>query len=204
MPCPRFRYRSIQTPGRRWARTDFRRPGARHAVFHRPVNGVAVDPINSNDIYVASDSGGIWRSMDGGKTWSPRTDQTQMYFQTINVVHRAAGDTIYAFDQEGNLWTSTDGATTFTSTAMSPFLDPLTAGPPPFPITVNKLDVVVTDPTDQTKDILYAAVGTVLGPPPSAFLSPAVPEAASGDRPMAARLGPTSLTPRCRRFRRLP
>ncbi|HEY1380775.1 MAG TPA: hypothetical protein VGF55_28495, partial [Gemmataceae bacterium] len=34
------------------------------------LNGIAVDPTNTSVMYVAADSGGIWRTTDGGKTWS--------------------------------------------------------------------------------------------------------------------------------------
>src|SRR5437868_14165130 len=49
------------------------------------INSVAVDPQTAptapDVIYVASDSGGIWRTIDGGATWSPRTDQQQVFMQ---------------------------------------------------------------------------------------------------------------------------
>src|SRR5436305_810765 len=48
------------------------------------LNGVAVDPPNTapnpafpsdpNTVYVASDFAGVWRTTDGGATWSPQTD----------------------------------------------------------------------------------------------------------------------------------
>ena len=116
------------------------------------LNGVAVDPSDPNVIYVAADTGGIWRTTDGGQTWSPRTDQQQEFMQTIAMVNRGTNDTVYAASQDGALYISTDGATTFNATA--PF--------PPGSV-VNKLTVVVADPNDQTKDILYAAVGSVYG-----------------------------------------
>src|SRR5205807_184447 len=104
---------------------------------------------------------GLWRTTDGGKTWSPQTDQLQMQFQTIAAVHRTPGDTVYAFDQTGQLYTSTDGATTFT--VSQPF------GKAESGAVVNKLVVITTDPNDPTKDILYAAVGDVTAQEPSAF-----------------------------------
>jgi hypothetical protein len=124
------------------------------------VNGVAVDPVDPNTIFVASDSGGIWRSTDGGQTWSPRTDQSQMYWQTITAVHRASGDTVYAADQLGKLWISKDNGTTFTQT--SPFPDGSA---------VNKLTVFQVDPNDQTKDVILAAVGTIYGVPPAVAIT---------------------------------
>ncbi|HEX4590221.1 MAG TPA: hypothetical protein VH120_09860, partial [Gemmataceae bacterium] len=125
------------------------------------VNGIAVDSVNSNLMFAATDAGGLWRTTDGGKTWSPRTDQLQMQFQTIASVHRTPGDTVYVFDQTGKLYTSTDSATTFTVT--QPF------GSAEAGAVVNKLVVMPTDPNDQTKDILYAAVGDVTAQEPSAF-----------------------------------
>ncbi|MFL5328347.1 MAG: SdrD B-like domain-containing protein [Gemmataceae bacterium] len=38
-------------------------------------NSVAVDPLNDNILYAASDVAGIWRSLDGGQHWTPLTDQ---------------------------------------------------------------------------------------------------------------------------------
>ncbi len=125
------------------------------------VNGIAVDPTNTNVIYVAADTGGIWSTNDGGQTWTPDTDQQALDFQTINMVHRAPSNTIYAFDQQGNLWTSTtstNGVPTFTES--SPF---------PAGSVVNKVSVFATDPTNQTEDVLYAAVGSILQAPPGAF-----------------------------------
>jgi len=136
------------------------------------LNGIAVDPTNTNVMYVAADSGGIWRTIDGGKNWSPRTDQQQLFMQTIAMIHRAGGDTVYAVDQLGNLFTSTDGATTFTKS--SPF---------PAGSFVNKLTVLAdpNNPTNQAKDILFAAVGTIFGSAPSAFpTTPPPPVPGSG------------------------
>lgn len=38
------------------------------------VNGVAIDPNNSQVLYVASAGGGIWKSVNGGQHWVPMTD----------------------------------------------------------------------------------------------------------------------------------
>jgi photosystem II stability/assembly factor-like uncharacterized protein len=40
------------------------------------VNDIAIDPRGSSDqtIYIAAGDGGIWKTTDGGATWSPRTD----------------------------------------------------------------------------------------------------------------------------------
>ena len=40
------------------------------------VRDIAIDPSGFSDqtIYVATDSGGVWKTQDGGATWSPKTD----------------------------------------------------------------------------------------------------------------------------------
>ncbi len=38
------------------------------------IAGIAADPTNAGVIYVASAGGGVWKTVDGGQTWSPLTD----------------------------------------------------------------------------------------------------------------------------------
>ena len=35
---------------------------------------IAFDPMNSNVVYVGAASGGLWKTVDGGDTWTPQTD----------------------------------------------------------------------------------------------------------------------------------
>jgi hypothetical protein len=46
-----------------------------------PVSGratsVVVDPTNSNKVYLGTAQGGVWRSLDGGTTWTPIFDAAQ-------------------------------------------------------------------------------------------------------------------------------
>src|SRR5207248_4817275 len=46
-----------------------------------PVTGratmIVVDPTNSNKIYLGAAQGGVWRSLDGGTTWTPIFDAAQ-------------------------------------------------------------------------------------------------------------------------------
>jgi photosystem II stability/assembly factor-like uncharacterized protein len=39
------------------------------------VNSIAVDPTNSNVLYLGSAGGGVWKTVDGGAHWTPKTDQ---------------------------------------------------------------------------------------------------------------------------------
>src|SRR5262249_45051628 len=38
------------------------------------IAGVAVDPTNNNNIYIAAAGGGVWQSTNGGAAWNPLTD----------------------------------------------------------------------------------------------------------------------------------
>lgn len=38
------------------------------------INAVAVDPRNSNVVYLGAAGGGVWKTTDGGQTWIPLTD----------------------------------------------------------------------------------------------------------------------------------
>jgi len=38
------------------------------------VAAIAIDPINPNIIYIGTAIGGVWKSIDSGHTWSPKTD----------------------------------------------------------------------------------------------------------------------------------
>src|SRR5437762_3778452 len=39
------------------------------------VSAIAVHPTDANIIYLGADTGGVWKTTDGGTTWTPLTDQ---------------------------------------------------------------------------------------------------------------------------------
>ncbi|OYT68209.1 MAG: hypothetical protein CFK48_12425, partial [Armatimonadetes bacterium CP1_7O] len=41
------------------------------------VNAVAYDPVNPNVYYIGAPQGGVWKTTDGGATWTPLTDHWQ-------------------------------------------------------------------------------------------------------------------------------
>ncbi len=49
--------------------------GATPTKLNGRVNSIALNPNNPNVIYQGSAGGGVWRSIDGGKTWTPLSDQ---------------------------------------------------------------------------------------------------------------------------------
>src|ERR1039457_2890297 len=70
------------------------------------IAGVAVDPNNSSNIYVAAAGGGVWQSTDGGSTYTPLTDtQATLSMGAIAVVPSSTNSgklRIYAGTGEAN------------------------------------------------------------------------------------------------------
>jgi protocatechuate 3,4-dioxygenase beta subunit/photosystem II stability/assembly factor-like uncharacterized protein len=136
-------------------------------------DSVTVDPTNSNIIYAASAVGGIWRSTNGGTTWSPRTDTFDATNTPINsatlirMVHRTPANTIYASSAVGAdafFYFSNDGAETFTRIGTTTFTNRR----------INEFIVIPdpTDPNNQAKDLIYAAVQTNATDPMGAAMAP--------------------------------
>ena len=63
---------------------------------------VAVDPSNSNNVYLGTAQGGVWRSTDGGSTWTPIFDTAQSL--AIGALALAPSDPskLYVGTGEGN------------------------------------------------------------------------------------------------------
>jgi len=38
------------------------------------VNAIAIDPTDSSTIYIGASDGGVWKTSDGGGSWSPVSD----------------------------------------------------------------------------------------------------------------------------------
>jgi len=45
------------------------------------ITSIAIDPLNANHIMVGANTGGVWRTLDAGNTWSPMGD----YFSNLGV-----------------------------------------------------------------------------------------------------------------------
>jgi hypothetical protein len=91
-----------------------------------PLNGnagrltfVRFDPTNSNIIYVGAPAGGLWKSTDGGNTWSSNTDQLAQVIgctdiaidpTNTNIMYLATGDGDAGDTYSVGVLKSTDGA----------------------------------------------------------------------------------------------
>jgi BACON domain-containing protein len=65
------------------------------------ITSLATDPVNPNIIYLGAAGGGVWKSADGGASWSTSTD-SQPSIAIGSLAVDAAGTTIYAATGEDN------------------------------------------------------------------------------------------------------
>ncbi|HEV2746477.1 MAG TPA: hypothetical protein VGW34_04170 [Allosphingosinicella sp.] len=94
------------------------------------VSAVAVNPANRNNILCGSAAGGVWQSLDGGTSWTPRTDLAPTLTTGAIAFARSAPGTVYVGTGEGNFYASlgqgvlrsTDGGATFTRIASAPLV----------------------------------------------------------------------------------
>jgi len=86
------------------------------------VRGVAVHPSNVNRVFAASDGGGIWRSLNGGSTWSPMiSNQNAAWMKTFDVeIAPSNQNYVYACLRGGGIIRSTNGGSTWVATGSGP------------------------------------------------------------------------------------
>ena len=66
------------------------------------VNCITEDPNNSNTIYIGSPSGGIWRSLNSGSTWTPLSDDFICMGISSIVISNSNSNLIYAATGDGD------------------------------------------------------------------------------------------------------
>ena len=64
---------------------------------------VAADPTNANTIYIGAAGGGVWKTTDGGTTWSPLTDNQATLSMGAIAVAPSNPNIIYAGTGESNI-----------------------------------------------------------------------------------------------------
>ena len=92
------------------------------------LNFVRFEPGNPNTIYVGSPAGGLWKTTDGGQTWSTNTDKLAQVIgctdlaidpNNVNVMYLATGDGDGGDTYTIGILKSTDGGTTWSPTGLS-------------------------------------------------------------------------------------
>lgn len=92
---------------------------------------VRFDPTNSNIIYVGAPAGGLWKSTDGGNTWSSNTDQLAQVIgctdiaidpTNTNIMYLATGDGDAGDTYSVGVLKSTDGGATWNTTGLSYYM----------------------------------------------------------------------------------
>lgn len=91
------------------------------------INCIAFHPTNASTIYIGSAGGGLWRSTNGGSSWTALTDQLQVLGVSGIVVDPANTNTIYIATGDGDgsdtysvgVMKSTDGGVTWVTTGLN-------------------------------------------------------------------------------------
>ncbi len=130
------------------------------------VSALAVDPRNSNVVYLGGAQGGVWKTTDGGQTWTPLTDtQASLAVGSIAldpsnpvVVYVGTGEENFSGDSYygAGILKSTDAGATWTQIP-GPFAGPFSATSIPSAAHIGDLAVHPTN-----GQIILAAVGNVL------------------------------------------
>jgi len=89
------------------------------------ITALLVDPRNADVVYAGAAEGGIWKTTDGGRSWSPLTDQQSslstgsMAFDPSNpdIVYVGTGEANFGFDAYGGagILKTSDGGQTWTN-----------------------------------------------------------------------------------------
>lgn len=81
------------------------------------ITGIAVDRTNTDHIIVGANTGGVWRSFDGGQSWTPLND----FFTNLSVYSVAIdpqdSNTYFFGSSSGIIFKSTDSGATWTQIA---------------------------------------------------------------------------------------
>lgn len=77
------------------------------------ITSISVDKDNSDHIIVGANTGGVWKTTDGGQNWIPLTDYFSNLYVYSVVIDPMDNDTYYFGSSYGRLYKSTDAGATW-------------------------------------------------------------------------------------------
>ena len=97
------------------------------------ISTIAIHPTNDLIIYVGAATGGVWKTIDGGTTWTPKTDNlaglgvTQITINTDNtdIIYMATGDYDGGDMTAQDMYQSIDAGETWTSMGLAAYIPSL-------------------------------------------------------------------------------
>ena len=130
------------------------------------INSIAIDPTNSQTIYVGTATGGVWKTTSGGASWTPLTDNEcglamgSVVLDPVNpqIVYAGTGEANASIDsyQGCGVLVSTNGGSTWTQRGASTFVS--SSGP----ATIFKMLVDAPTAGSTTSTVVFAASWTGL------------------------------------------
>ena len=91
------------------------------------INSIAFDPVDPNIIWIGSPAGGLWKTIDGGNTWTTNTDNLPVMGVSGIVIHPTNNQIMYLATGDGDgadtysigVLKSTDGGNSWNTTGLS-------------------------------------------------------------------------------------
>lgn len=122
---------------------------------HGRVTSIEVSPVDTNIIFIGTPAGGLWKTIDGGDSWEPLTDDLPVIGVSdiaINpnnpqVMYIATGDNNFINTYSIGVLKSIDGGNSWTTTGLSSFVNQT--------INIRRMVIHPTNP-----DILWIATNT--------------------------------------------
>jgi photosystem II stability/assembly factor-like uncharacterized protein len=131
------------------------------------VTAIAIDPTNSSTIYVGAADGGVWKTLDGGATWTPLTDSQCSLAIGALAIDPVTPTIVYVGTGEANLYPdgyggcgvlrSTDGGSTWTHLDAGGVFDPPKTSGPTIPTIV--VDAATAGSSTNTTVFAATSVG---------------------------------------------